>query len=439
MKRIILLLSIATILLNTMIVKAQTVLPPKYWRYELKPYYSKIVPINSTYFVIEKQLYGGKSIKYIYDVVQNKYTPLNPKYGDLKCLSTSGAGFYASYNEVLDKKLYGFLNFDKNIFQPCKYSNYLPFKNGTAVVQEEKTGKYFIINNLGNKIKGPLDSFLTSIDEQKMRLKRIKVIDNAYHSHHEYIFTDAMGNNMFEGKKFLSAHPFFNGYAMVATDGGVCGYINTQGQMAVPYKYTNCSNFQNNSALMYDKNTKQTLIMDNHLRKYIVKESYGSLTEEFLQHHDPNGLVLYSKYTNKHKDETLPRYYKTIYARKNNGQIVIPTGLYFAGEHVYKGYYLFKKYELRKDEYGSYLVKSNDSVIIHKDGTVYDSYEKIKSLNIPLQYTAELKKERLKSLDKDISGEHTFSWANFKNRKGTRSDNNIQIKENGRYGIIQFN
>lgn len=440
MKRLVLSLVVISIfLLNIKAVNAQTMLPPKYWRYELKPYYSKIIAVNSSYFIIEKQLYSGKTVQYVYDQVQNKYTPLNPKYADLKCLNTQGAGFYAQKSPDGEKILYGFLNFDKKIFKPCVYMNFQPFKNGTAVVQYSKNQKYYIINELGNAIAGPIDKFITGTDEQNLRLKRVLVVDNAYHSHHEYIFTDAMGNNVFNSKKFLSAHPFINGYAMVATDRGKCGYIDTTGKLVVPYKYTNCSNYNNGSALAYNPETKNTIIIDKHLKPFVVNEDYGSFTANYLQHHDPNGLVIYSKYTNKHKDVTLPRHYKTIYARKHNGEIVIPAGLYFEGEHVYKDYYLFKKYELREDEFGSYLVKSDNTVLIDKHGKVYDSYEKIKELNIPLQYIAELKKEKLMALDKNISGEHRFSWVNLYNKKGTRDDNTVQIMEGGLYGIIKFN
>ncbi len=132
-------------------------------------------------------------------------------------------------------KLWGFVNKDKKIIIPLKYTNAQLFTEGLSVV--ELNGKHGAIDTAGNEV---IPYKYTTLYNGKEGLL-------VYEENRLFGYLDAKGK-VIVSAKYKAAYPFSHGLAKVKGDNGYYGFINRQGKEVTPLKYDEVTNFDGHLA-----------------------------------------------------------------------------------------------------------------------------------------------------------------------------------------------
>lgn len=174
------------------------------------------------------------------------------------------------YTVVRDEK-FGFIDKTGKEIIPIIYDHATPFSEGLAtVVQEGKTG---FINTKGEVVIPFIYEWATYFENGRVDVRLngkegvidkkgktiiapiyddlIKLDKNIYRATQgdDYVYLDKNGKHLtaFDGYQWVSA--FFDGLSLTARDGRL-GYINTQGQVVIPFIYDYAQPFERGTALV---------------------------------------------------------------------------------------------------------------------------------------------------------------------------------------------
>ncbi len=151
-------------------------------------------------------------------------------------------------------------------------------------------------------------------------------------------YIDKEGKSPFDikkikGHKVVGAYNFFSGLAMIKLDNGKWGYINEDGEIAVPFKYADAWNFNNGLAIVYletpeDNQNAKWAVIDTEGKELFTKKFRDMTPANFKIEGDViETTVEYEKFTfidregktiKKVKDNIAPQYiYNGLYVTYN--------------------------------------------------------------------------------------------------------------------------
>lgn len=199
--------------------------------------------------ISQKSVYSFKRNEYsgLFQFTKNNKTKddVTTEYWDAKQFSEGLCAVTLSPPEA-EKQYWGYADTDGNIVIPCFYTEAGEFHNGKATVKSDTFDEPYKIDKNGNRIDGEIPEIST---DEKIGSKRynLNVFERKIeHDPNIIRLCSELDGIEYNGKTIAEPSfgicSFSNGYGVVDTnflytDNNICGVINSDGKLILPFKY----------------------------------------------------------------------------------------------------------------------------------------------------------------------------------------------------------
>ena len=236
---------------------------------------------------------------------------------------------------VCNEEGYGYLDKEGGVAIPLKFSYATEFEKGTALVEEENLGISYFIDKTGRKIgKGNYSNILldfiddttvgTLLSGKKILLSRKGLpVSNAYDSieatddgEHWYFEENGIGGIMnskgeviiYPGK-YEFDNPYYSDGMILVTKDDLYGYVNEEGNLAIPLKYEEAKAFDGGLAIVRFKDKAGIIDTTGSIVGEIKYDEVYSFQEDLY----PVKLNEKWGFINKQGQEVIPLIYDQVY------------------------------------------------------------------------------------------------------------------------------
>ncbi len=216
---------------------------------------SSVTKLSSNLYLLRKDIEGDyyspmKSEYYLYDTLGHQLNSepfFNPIWNFSQRMMVTN-----------EKRKYGFVNGSGKLVIPCNYSgNSYEFQEGLAAFEDSATHligfidtngveaikpKFHFLNNGGLRMLTGFNHSLGFREGLCLIFKSRVTMNNLFESelsNYTLVYVDRHGNEKIVcNKDVRAAGNFYDGLAPVINSKGLLGFINKNGQMVIPFKYT---------------------------------------------------------------------------------------------------------------------------------------------------------------------------------------------------------